>query len=111
MLADQYDLAVSTTSSAARDAYVEGCELALTMYPGAVECFDRALASDPGLALAHAGKAQIFMREGKAAAAREALTAAKDVSAGVSARETGHIRFFDLAFAGQTDAAIEALYE
>ena len=110
MLADQYDLPVSTASATARDAYVEGCHLALTLYPGALECFDRALATDPGLALAHAAKAQIFMREGKGEAARAALTAAKDVAAGVSAREAGHIRFFDLAFSGETDAAIEALY-
>ena len=110
MLADRYDLPVSTTSAAARDAYVQGYDLALTLYPGAVEAFDRALATDPGLALAHAGKAQILMREGKAAAARTALAAAKDIAASVSARETGHIRFFDLAFSGQTDAAIDALY-
>ena len=110
MLADRYDLPVSTASAAALDAYVEGCDLALTLYPGAVDCFDRALAMDERLALAHAGKAQIFMREGKTAAARAALTAAKDVAAGVSAREAGHIRFFDLAFSGETDAAIEALY-
>ena len=49
------------------------------------------------------------MREGKAAAAREALAAAKDVATGVSAREAGHIRFFDLAFSGRTDAAIDFL--
>ena len=110
MLADRYDLPVSTASAAARDAYVQGYELALTLYPGAVECFDRALGCDPGLALAHAGKAQLFMREGKAAAARAAIEAAKDAAAGVSARELGHIRYFDLAFSGQTDAAIEALY-
>ena len=110
MLADRYDLPVSTGSAAARDAYVQGYDLALTLYPGAVEAFDRALAADPGLALAHAGKAQVLMREGKAAAARAALAAAKDVAAGVSAREAGHIRFFDLAFSGQTDAAIDALY-
>ena len=110
MLADRYDLPVSTASAAARDAYVQGYDLALTLYPGAVEAFDRALAVDPGLALAHAGKAQVLMREGKAAAARAALAAAKDVAAGVSAREAGHIRFFDLAFSGQTDAAIDALY-
>jgi Tfp pilus assembly protein PilF len=110
MLADQYDLPVSTASAAARDAYVEGCDLALTLYPGAAECLDRALAFDPRFALAHAGKAQIFMREGKAAAARAALTAAKDVAAGVSAREAGHIRFFDLAYSGEIEAAIEALY-
>lgn len=110
MLADRYDLPVSTAFAAARDAYVEGCELALTLYPGAAEAFDRALAIDPGLALAHAGKAQVYMREGKVAAARAAMAAAKERAAGVSAREAGHIRFFDLAFSGEADAAIEALY-
>src|SRR5688572_45175 len=110
MLADRYELPLSTSSAAARDAYVQGYDLALTLYPGALDAFDRALAADPGLALAHAGKAQVLMREGKAPAARAALASAKDVSAGVSPREAGHIRFFDLAFSGQTDAAIDALY-
>jgi tetratricopeptide (TPR) repeat protein len=110
MLADQYDLPVSTASAAARDAYVQGYDLALTLYPGAGEAFDRALAADPGLALAHVGKASVLMREGKVAQAKEAMAAAKEVPAGVSAREAGHIRFFDLAFSGRTDAAIDALY-
>ena len=110
MLADRYDLPLSTASTVARDAYVEGCELALTLYPGAFEAFDRALAVDPALALAQAGKAQLLMREGKVVAARAALAAAKTMATGVSAREAGHIRFFDLAFSGDTDAAIEALY-
>jgi len=110
MLVDRYDLPLSTTSAAARDAYVDGYELALTLYPGAVEAFDRALSADPGLALAHAGKAQVLMREGKAAAAREALAAAKHMTAEFSAREAGHIGFFDLAFAGRSDAAIDALH-
>lgn len=109
MLADRYDLPLSTTSAAARDAYVEGHHLALTLYPGAVEAFDLALAADPRFALAHVGKAQVLMREGKAAAARSALAAAKDAAAGVSEREAGHIRFFELAFSGQVDAAIAAL--
>ena len=111
MLADRYDLPVSTTSAAARDAYVEGCELALALYPGAMECFDRALALDPELALAHAGRAQVFAREGKMAAAREAMAVAKAAAAGVSAREVGHIRFFDLAFSGESGAAVKLLYE
>ena len=51
MLTDRYGLLVSTTSSAARDAYVEGCEAKLTMYPGAIEAFDRAIAADPSFAL------------------------------------------------------------
>ena len=59
MPADKYGLPLSTASSAAADAYVQGAELALTLYPGALEAFDRAIAADPGFALAHAGKAQV----------------------------------------------------
>ena len=109
MLADRYDLSLSTVCAAARDAYVEGCDLALTLYPGAIEAFDRAIAADPGFAMAYAGKAQVLMREGNVAAARAALAAAKDVAAGPLAREASHIAFFDLVFAGRTDAAIAAL--
>jgi thioredoxin-like negative regulator of GroEL len=110
MLADGYGLALSTTSSTARDAYVEGCDLALTLYPGAIEAFDRAIAADPDFALAHAGKAQVLIRQGDVAAARAALAAAKDVASDLPAREASHIAFFDLVFAGQTDAAIAALH-
>ena len=110
MLTDRYGLALSTTSAAARDAYVEGTDLALTFYPGALAAYDRALAVDPGFALAHAGKAQVLMRQGDVAAARTALTAAKEASADLSEREAGHLGFFGLVFAGQTDTALEALY-
>jgi tetratricopeptide (TPR) repeat protein len=78
--------------------------------PGAGASFDRAIAADPGFALACAGKAQVLLREGNVVAARAALTAAKDVAADLSARETSHITYFDLAFTGRTDAAIDALY-
>jgi len=91
MFSDRYDLPLSTASAAARDAYVRGQDLALTLYPGAVEAFDRALAADPGFALAHAGKAQVLMREGKAVAARAALAEAKGLAAALPAREAGHI--------------------
>src|SRR6202171_3739950 len=110
MLADRYDLALSTASEAARDAYVQGCDLALTLYPGAVEAFDRAIAADPSFSLPRAGKAQVLMREGNVAAARAALTAAKGLATGLSEREASHIRYFDLAFAGRPDPAIAALY-
>ena len=110
MLADQYDLPLSTTSAAARDAYVQGCDLALTLYPGAVEAFDRAIAADKGFALAHSGKAQTLMREGNVAGARSALAAARDVATGLPAREASHLAFLDLVFAGRTDAAIAALH-
>jgi len=111
MLKDRYGLPLSTPSAAARDAYVEASDLALTFYPGAHEAYDRAIAADPRFALAHAGKAQVLMRQGDVAAARASLGAAKDVAADLSDREASHVGFFDLVFAGRTDAAIAALYE
>jgi tetratricopeptide (TPR) repeat protein len=110
MLTDRYGLALSTASAAARDAYVEASDLALTFYPGAAEAYDRAIAADPRFALAHAGKAQLLMRQGDVAAARAALAAAKGVAKALSEREASHIEFVDLVFAGRTEPAIEALY-
>ena len=55
-MTDRYGLVLSTASPAARDAYIEGCDLILTIYPGAVAAFDRSIAADPGFALAHAGR-------------------------------------------------------
>ena len=109
MLTDRYDLPLSTTSSAARDAYVQGCEAKLTMYPGAIEAFDRAIDADPGFALAHAARAHALLERGDAAAAREAMAAANALAAGLPAREASHVAFFGLLVAGDTEAALAAL--
>src|SRR5262245_60211965 len=109
MLTDRYDLVLSTASSTAGDAYVQASDLALTFYPGAAEAYDRAIAADPGFALAYAGKAQVLMRQGDVEAARSALAGANDLASGVSEREASHIALFDLVFAGQVEAAIAAL--
>src|ERR1700724_3632794 len=109
MLTDRYELPLSTTSSAARDAYVEGCEAKLTMYPGAIEAFDRAIAADPGFALAHAAKAHVLLERGDAAAARTSMAAANSLAAGLSAREASHIAFFVLLSVGDAEAALAAL--
>ena len=111
MLLDRYGLPLSTASTAARDAYVEACDLALTFYPGAIKAYDCAIAEDPGFALAHAGRAQTLLREGDAAAARASLTAAQGVAAGLSEREASHIGLLELVFTGRTDAAIDAMYK
>jgi len=102
-------LLLAAASSAARDAYVEGCEAKLTMYPGAIEGFDRAIAADPGFALAHAARAYALLDRGDAVAAREAMAAANHFAAGLSAREASHIAFFDLLVAGDAEAALAAL--
>src|SRR5438270_5208037 len=110
MLTDRYELPLATASSAARDAYLRGCEAKLTMYPGAIEAFDRAIAADRGFALAHAARAHALLDRGDAAAARASMAAANSLAAGLSARETSHIAFFDLLVAGDAEAALSALY-
>src|SRR5258707_8331565 len=109
MLTDRYELPLSTASSAAREAYVQGCEAKLTMYPGAIEAFDRAIAADPGFALAHAARARQLLERGDAAAARASMAAANSLAAGLSAREASHIAFFDLLAAGDAEAALARL--
>src|SRR6266853_630612 len=110
MLTDRYELPLSTASSAARDAYVEGSEAKLTMYPGAIEAFDRAIATDPGFALAHAARAHALLERGGAAAARASMAAANSLTTGLSAREASHIAFFDLLVAGEPEAALSVLF-
>jgi len=109
MLTDRYELPLATASSAARDAYVQGCEAKLTMYPGAIEAFDRAITADPGFALAHAARAHVLLERGDAAAAPASMAAANSLAAGLSAREVSHIAFFDLLAAGDAEAALAAL--
>ncbi|HUC09284.1 MAG TPA: hypothetical protein VL985_02525, partial [Stellaceae bacterium] len=109
MLTDRYELPLSTTSTAAREAYLEGCAAKLTMYPGAIAAFDRAIAADPGFALAHTAKAHALLERGDMAAARASMAAANSLTAGVSLREAGHIAFFDRVVAGDSEAALSAL--
>lgn len=109
MLTDRYGLAVSTTVAAARDAYIEGVDLLLTVYPGAASSFDRAIAADPRFVLAHIGKARAFQLAGNLAAMRESLATALSLSDEGSPRELSHIDIFRHLFAGQAVAALAAI--
>lgn len=114
MLTDRYGLAVSTTVAAARDAYIEGVDLLLTVYPGAASSFDRSIAADPSFALAHIGKARAFQLAGNLVAMRESLATALSLGdvglgGGVSARERSHIEVFRHLFSGQAVAALAAI--
>jgi tetratricopeptide (TPR) repeat protein len=111
MPADRYGLNLSTASPAARDAYVSGCDLLLAVYPGALDAFDRAIAADPGFALAHVRRAQVLLGGGSGPAALASMATAKTVSSGLPAWEASHIAFFELFAAGDAQAALAALLE
>ncbi len=109
MLTDRYDLPLSTSSSAARDAYIQGCMTKLTMYPGAIETFDRAIEADPTFALPHAARAHALLERGDVAAARASIAKATGLAAGVPDREASHVAYFASLVAGDTEAALAAL--
>ncbi|MDP3240540.1 MAG: tetratricopeptide repeat protein [Reyranella sp.] len=109
MLTDRYGLPLSTTSAAARDAYVEGVDLLLTVYPGAAASFERAIAADPAFALAYIGRARAAQLAGKTEAMRADLAMASSRAEEVSARERSQIEVFRSLFAGQSVAALAAL--
>ncbi len=109
MLTDRYGLTLSTASADARDAYVEGVDLLLTVYPGANAAFDRAIAADPGFALAHIGKARALQLAGDLPGMRDSLATGQTVSEGGSARDLSHIEVFRHLFAGQPVAALAAI--
>lgn len=111
MLADRYGLSVSTGSSAARDAYVEGVDLMFSGNAGPVAAFDRAIAADPGFALAHAGKARALQVQGNMVPARAAMDQAMTAGAGLPAREASYLAFYNLVLSGQGAAAVEAAKE
>lgn len=109
MLTDRYGLSVSTIDAAARDAYVEGVDLLLTVYPGAAASFERAIAADPAFALAHIGRARAAQLAGKLEAMRADLAMATSLAEGATAREQSQIEVFRFLFAGQSVAALAAV--
>jgi Flp pilus assembly protein TadD len=109
MLTDRYDLPLSTTSSAARDAYVEGCEAKLTAHPGAIEALGRAIAADPAFALAHAAMAHALLERGEGMASRTSIATANSLTGGISEREASHVAFFDVLLSGDGETALSAL--
>ena len=109
MLADRYGLALSTSSPGARDAYIEGIDLLLTHYPGAVAAFDRALAVDPDFALAHAGRARALQMGSDIPGAKVAIAAAQALVGDQSGRDASHVEIFNLLVGGKPDAALIAV--
>jgi len=109
MLTDRYGLALATASPAARDAYVEGCDLLLTLYPGAAAAFDRAIAADPGFALAHVGRARALQLGSDSPGAQAAIATAQRLVSGLPERDISHTEVFSLLIGGKPDAALAAV--
>ncbi len=111
MLTDRYDNPISTSSQAARDAYVEGVDCILSANHGALEAFQRAIDADEQFALAHVGLARGYHVLARGAEAQEAMAGARQRADGVSAREQSHIAMYDHLIGGRGAAAYAAVLD
>ncbi|MGO4328176.1 tetratricopeptide repeat protein [Cupriavidus sp. 2TAF22] len=109
MLEDRYGLTLTTTSTAARDAYVAGVDSVLSGVAGYRESLGQAIAADPRLALAHAAQARGMFLDAEIAPAREAAGRARELAANASAREQSHVNVISLGVEGKPAQAMQAM--
>jgi hypothetical protein len=108
VIADDYGNPLTTTSSAARDAYIAGYRLLFMTGPDADTEFTRATQADPDFALAYLGTAQVAAMRGDVAAVQAALAAAKAAAVELNDREASHLGVFETLFSGRIVTAVEA---
>lgn len=108
---DRYGNTLSTRSQAARDAYVEGCDLLLSGNPSPRVAFERAIMADPGFALAQVGLARALQLRGEMPPARDAMAAAEALTPGLPAREASTVAMYAKLIGGQGGAVLAAARE
>ncbi len=105
MLKDRYGLSLSTASTLARDAFVDGVDRFLAAQEGTEAALRRAIAADPNFALARIALARHLQTCGRAAEAAPELAAAR-AAEGLSERETSHIAALTPLLEGRGAAAL-----
>lgn len=109
---DRYDLPLATASARAAERYQAGIDLLLSLWPGAAEALDEAIAADPGFALAHAARARLQLIDNQAGAARETIAQAQRlVERHGTERERSHVEVVRRLIAGEADQALQGALE
>ncbi len=108
MLEDRFGLPLSTTSTAARDAYVAGVDSVISAVAGYRSHLGRAVDTDPTFALALVALARGELMAGDAAFARHAAAKARELAASASLREQSHVDALCLGIEGKAPQAIAA---
>ena len=105
MLLDRYDNSLTTSSTAACDAYVRGVDLLIGGDAGVEAALEEAIAHDEGFAMAHLALARAKQGLGKPAEATGPLTRARELADGVTAREASAIEALGLLVEGKAPLA------
>ncbi len=108
---DRYGLAISTTSTAAAEHYVEGVDLLLEQGYGTEQCFQQAIEADEGFALAYAGLSMMQMLRGAAADAKASVAKAQQLVRSATRREQQHVEGVALFTNGQGPKSLAVTLE
>ena len=108
MLTDRYGLPLSTSSVAARDAYVAGCDCVLSAEHGDASHLALAIEADPDFALAHVALARARLLRADGAGARQSAARARELAPAATPRERSHVDALCLALEGKPVEALAA---
>ena len=111
MLQDRYGFTLTTVSADARDAYVAGVDLSLSANRGAEEQFQRAIACDEGLAVAHAALARTLQVQHNPDQAKAVAGRARELASSLPHRERSHVNALATVIDGGSVAALAAVKE
>jgi hypothetical protein len=106
---DRYGLPLTTVSSRAVDAYVEGVDRLLSARPGADRCFLDAVDADPDFALGHIALGRTYQLRLRPADARAEAAKARALLRGVTPRERGHVETIARVIDGDATGGLEAV--
>ncbi|MDI1261681.1 MAG: tetratricopeptide repeat protein [bacterium] len=105
---DRYDLPLTTSSDRAAAHYREGVDYMLSAWHGAEDAFDKAIAADPGFALAHIGRARLHQLNMEGGKARAMAAQARELVAGATPREKSQVEIIAAVIEGKPKVAIPA---
>jgi tetratricopeptide (TPR) repeat protein len=103
---DRYDLPLTTASARAAAHYRDGMDRMLSAWHGAGEAFDRAIAEDPGFALAHIARARVHQLNMEGAEARALAARARELAANATMREIRHVEITAAVIEGKARLAV-----
>ncbi len=110
MPTDRYGQPISTSSQAARDAYVAGTDCLLSAAHGDSAHLAQAVEADPDFALAHIALARSRFLAADVAGARQSVARARELAAKASAREQSHVEALGLAIEGKPAESLVATH-
>jgi hypothetical protein len=103
---DRYDLPLTTASDRAAAHYRDGVDCMLSAWHGAEDAFDKAMAADPGFALAHIGRARLHQLNMEGVEARAMAAQARELAAGATPREASHVEIMAAAIESKPKLAV-----